>query len=570
MIGILCAGSEAATAEEFFQLFKTPWEPYVAGRSYDVVIATTTSMPEVDARLTLIFQSDACTSDAARGFRPGARRRAAILQAGNLRLPVYGEVLTFEETAEAKACVLVESHVVGISNDVCENKRIMRFGYDLFKEVEHLLSDGQPAEHALVPTLDLHIDLMRQWILQAGLSLIEIPPSPAGNDFIVCLTHDIDFIGIRNHRFDHTMWGFLLRATVGAVHRFLRGRIGFARLTRCWRAAASLPFIYLGWLEDFWLPFPWYLKVEKGLASTYYLMPYKNRIGEKVRSKHPKRRAAAYDVSDISDWVRRLQEAGCEIGVHGIDAWHSAKLGKEERLRVSSFAEKSNLGIRMHWLLWDAETVRVIEEAGYDYDGTFGYNETAGYRAGTAQVYRPAGARRLLELPLHVQDGSLFFAQRLNLREDEAWNLCGAFVQLAQEHGGVLTVVWHDRSHGPERFWGEFYVRVVEELKRLNTCFWTAGQAVEWFRARRSVAFERCSGSTGTDRLVARSSGAMPKRNFALRFHFRPRGASVMQSSSTWIDVPWSGASQADLSALVHCVPAEKQPIDLSAQAATA
>src|SRR5271166_621026 len=209
MIGILCAGDEAAAVEEFFQLFKTPWEPYVPGRSYDVVIATITSLPEIDARLTLIFQSEGCASDAGWGIRSEACRRPAILRAGNLCLPAHGEVLTFEQTAEARACLLVESHVAGISKELCENKRIMRFGYDLFKEVEHLLSDGQPVEHALIPTLDLHIDLVRQWILQAGLPLVEIPPIPVGNNFIVCLTHDIDFIGIRNHRLDHTMWGFL-------------------------------------------------------------------------------------------------------------------------------------------------------------------------------------------------------------------------------------------------------------------------------------------------------------------------------------------------------------------------
>jgi hypothetical protein len=51
-------------------------------------------------------------------------------------------------------------------------------------------------------------------------------------------------------------------------------------------------------------------------------------------------------------------------------------------------------------------------------------------------------------------------------------------------------VLWHDRSHGPERFWGEFYVRLVERLKELNVWFASAGQAVEWFRARRRVLFK--------------------------------------------------------------------------------
>jgi hypothetical protein len=69
----------------------------------------------------------------------------------------------------------------------------------------------------------------------------------------------------------------------------------------------------------------------------------------------------------------------------------------------------------MHWLLQDATTISVLEEAGFAYDSTAGYNETVGYRNGTAQVFRPLGARTLLELPMHIQDGALFYRKRLEL-----------------------------------------------------------------------------------------------------------------------------------------------------------
>src|SRR5437764_12515160 len=103
--------------------------------------------------------------------------------------------------------------------------------------------------------------MLRQWILEAGIPLIEIPPTPAGHSFLACLTHDIDFVGIRNHKFDHSMWGFLYRSTLGAIRNFLRQRISFRRLLASWGAAISLPFVYLGWKKDFWNPFEWYLRV---------------------------------------------------------------------------------------------------------------------------------------------------------------------------------------------------------------------------------------------------------------------------------------------------------------------
>ena len=45
----------------------------------------------------------------------------------------------------------------------------------------------------------------------------------------------------------------------------------------------------------------------------------------------------------------------------------------------------------MHWLLHDANTPSVLDEAGYAYDSTVGYNETIGYRAGTEPGVSAAG-----------------------------------------------------------------------------------------------------------------------------------------------------------------------------------
>jgi len=548
MIGVLFQAEDAAAVAEFFELFKTPWEPYVAGREYDVVITTVSEVPEIDARLLLAFESDKCSLDDSLGLRPGLKHAAADLELGAAQVPIYTGVLTFEEIGDVQACALVDGQVAGVRKEF-EDRFVLRLGYDLFKETGRLLQRGQPLEHAGVPSLDLHIDAIRRWILEAGIPLAEIVPVPAGSRFMVCLTHDIDFVGIRYHRFDHSMWGFLFRATIGTLRRFLRGKIGLKDLGRCWAAALSLPFVQVGWLKDFWLPFDWYLDVEQGLGATYYLIPFKRRAGDKVSARHPERRAAAYDVGDVSEWVRRLQEAGCEIGVHGIDAWHSVEKGSEERQRIGTVTGDSNAGIRMHWLLSDADTVRVLEDAGYDYDSTVGYNETPGYRAGTCQVYRPPGARRLLELPMHIQDGALFFPQRLDLSEKAAWELCSRFIQHARTHGGVLTTLWHDRSHGPERLWGSFYVRLVSELKGQNVWFGTAHEVTEWFRARRCVTFERCRGSDGAERIIASCHGTKPERPFVVRIHHALRETTGVRPHNSWTDLLWTGETEAELPA---------------------
>lgn len=539
--------------EEFFQLFKTPWEPFQPGADYDVVLAVSDRVPDVDVRLLIIFGSEAGSDDARRKITAASRRPEATLRYQGQRVPIYGGALTFAENSSGVACLHGDSGVAGLRFDSAE-RTVLRVGYDLFKEIGLLLSAGQPAENAGSPTLEIHIRMLRDWMLGAGISFVEIPPVPAGYRFAVCLTHDIDFVGIRRHKFDHTMAGFLYRATVGALRDFLSGKQSLRRLAANWCAAASLPFVYLGWAKDFWLQFDAYLQIEKGLSATYYFIPFKKRPGGKLAVKHPGRRATAYDIADIPELIETLTKEGCEIGVHGIDAWHSVVQGREELARVAAATGQTEAGIRMHWLLRDENTMRVLEEAGYDYDSTLGYNETVGYRCGTSQAFCPPGVRRLLELPMHIQDGALFYPQRLGLSESEAWQRCEALIQNAREFGGTLTVLWHDRSLGPERFWGDFYIRLVNRLRSMEVWFANARQVVGWFRMRREVSFERLTSPAGSHRVKLCYRGRKIVPPLVVRVQ-RP-GVSHEQPSTRsgempgTEDIPWTGESDLDVQLL--------------------
>lgn len=551
MIGVIPKRHQIPVVEEFFELFKTPWEFYQPGRRYDVVIATADDVPDVDARLLFVFGPDPKSTDSQHGIVTGSRHRGMRFEDCGASLPIYGELLTFDhgDAAVAAAPLNGEIPALELRAPRCAVKRV---GYDLFEEVQFLLSGEQPIENASIPTLDIHISLLRAWILNAGIPLLEIPPAPAGHSFITCLTHDIDFVGITNHRFDHTMWGFIYRCTIGGVRNFLRRRISFSRLVQLWLAAASLPFVYLGWAKDFWEPFDWYLRVERGVPATYFLIPFKRRPGAHVLARHRLRRATAYDITDLSRRTAALMKEGCELAVHGIDSWHSAGKGREELTRIAAVTGASSVGIRMHWLLRDANTPCFLETAGYAYDSTVGYNETVGYRAGTTQVFRPLDARVLLELPLHIQDGALFYPQRLDLSEADAEQRCRELIANATRLGGVLTVLWHDRSHGPERFWGDFYVRLLDTLKSSDAWFGTASQVVGWFRRRREVRFESVRAADGP-RTCLRYGGEDIQPPLRIRLHRTP---------STFVDVPWNGKSAMELDSALERVGAP--PVKLS------
>jgi hypothetical protein len=530
VIGVLTTSDDYPVVAEFFELFKTPWERYEPGRTYDVVVAAAGELPDVRARLAVIYGSEITGGDAAHGIAMCARQHGGTVSHDGGSLPIYGDLLTFAKDSAGRPFLETASGMAGLTIHPGE-ATVRRVGFDLFREIRTLLVAGQPVEHAHIPTLDTHIAMLRNWILDAGIPVVEIPPTPAGYPFLVCLTHDIDFIGIRNHLLDHTMWGFLYRSTLGAVGRRLRRRISFGRLVRMWMAVLSLPFVYLKWARDFWEPFEWYLRVEKDLPATYFIIPFKERAGEGMSGRNSARRAAAYDVGDVVDRTALLTEAHCEVAVHGIDAWHSAEKGREERGRVADAAGVPADGIRMHWLLRDANTTSALEAAGYAYDAGLGYNETIGYRNGTGQVFRPVGAEALLEIPLHIQDGALFYPARLDLSEPEAHRRCGWLMENARRCGGVLTILWHDRSHGPERFWGEFYIELVRQLKSCGAWFGTARHVAAWFRERRAVGFERVDGGT---RIRIRARGGEIRPPLAIRVH-RPC------APSSYVDMPWNG-----------------------------
>jgi hypothetical protein len=553
LIGVIHKAGQTEAVQEFFELFKTPWEIYRPGQEYDVIIATVNEIPEVSAKLLLVYGAAATSVDACIGIAERGRRQGAILSHRDTLVPVYGGLLTFADGSEGTCCVTAGSEIAGL---VVESRgsTIVRLGYDLFDEVQFLLSVGQPPEHAQMPALEIHVSMLRAWILDAGIPLVEIPPIPAGYSFIVCLTHDIDFLGVRNHRFDHTMWGFVYRGTMGAVRNLVRGRLSWTRLLRSWAAVASLPLVYAGWARDFWEPFDWYLRAEEGLPSTYFLIPFKGRAGINVPGRYPSRRAASYDVNGLRHAIGVLMENGCELGVHGIDAWHSADKGRDELAAIAGVTGQSEIGIRIHWLLRNANTASELDRAGYAYDSTFGYSETIGYRAGTSQVFRPFGVQTLLELPLHIQDGALFYPQRLDLSESAAEELCQTLIDNADAFGGVLTLLWHDRSHGPERFWGDFYVKLVQSLKSRDVWFGTAAQVVGWFRKRREVCFE-CVGAPDHSRVRLGYEGEEIAPPLRIRLYEPSRRAQVAESRSKrtaeFIDIPWNGKSTDELEARI-------------------
>jgi peptidoglycan/xylan/chitin deacetylase (PgdA/CDA1 family) len=491
MIAVLAPPEDHDVVREFFQLFKTPWEFYRAGQRYPVVLCAGENQFNGPADLVILYSSARVAFDDENKISTGSRKSSPLIAVfGKYRLPLYNASLALEPSGQ---CLLQDEKSSNriAQVDQSQGKSVARIGYDLFAEVRTLVTVGQPVENAALPALDLHIALLRNLIVDAGVPLVEIPPVPEGYSFIACLTHDVDHPFLTKHEWDHTTLGFFYRATAGSLVNFFRGRLSLGEMLQNWAAALKLPFVHLGLAQDFWANFgERYLEVEQGLPSTFFLIPFKDRPGKTANGSAPAMRAAPYQAKDLADTVKKLIAAGCEIGLHGIDAWIDAKNGREELNEIRQLTGAKEIGVRMHWLYNDQKSPSCLEAAGATYDSTSGYNGAIGYRAGTTQVFKPLDARELLELPLHVMDTSMFYPSHLGLSPQQAARVLQPIVENAALTGGMLTVNWHDRSIAPERLWEPTYRNLIDDMKARGAWFATAGQAIAWSKKRRSAMFE--------------------------------------------------------------------------------
>lgn len=540
MITVAVHPDRRRAVEEFFELFKTEWTVCGPGVSCPVLLTDGTVPSENSASLRIVFsperQPDDLSSDSAVSSTVNG---CPVRVSDGTEFPVYTACRFFND-ADEPLITDVSGRVLSYR---CETggQQVIRIGYDLFDEVAHLLSNGQPLDNAAIPALDRQIDFVRNCILAAGFPVVEIPPCPPGHPYMVCLTHDVDFVSIRQYGFGKTFLGFARRALIGSLRRFRRKSLTWRGLLKNYAAVFAVPLIHLRLMKDFWMQFDAYRRLEEPHRSTFFLIPFKGVPGDLVPNASPELRATRYDVEDVRDEASRLSNDGWEIGLHGIDAWHSTDRARCEKERLDHVLNQRTAGIRMHWLCRNAQTDRLLDDAGFDFDSTVGYNETVGFRAGTSQVFMPLQARRLLEIPLHLQDVALFYPAFMDLDERTAWETCMSVLEHHKANGGVLTVLWHMRSLAPERLWGDFYKRLLDQFSQHQAWFGTAGETAEWFRRRRRIHLSHRVASDGQWIVCVKAADSENSSPLTVRIH-HPK--PFEGSEPTWSDLVWSGQSE--------------------------
>lgn len=407
--------------------------------------------------------------------------------------------------AHSEAHSEVHSKVYSGVHSESPGLRVKVMPFNLGSEATRLLMEGRPytEERAGEPVLDLMLEELRGVLRENVRNYLELPPLPWGHAYAMTLTHDIDILSLKEMPVARTFLGYFYRSSLVNWRRWRSGKVGtseFARavweMVRTWAAK-------LGLGTDVWQrALPLLLDLEKrlGVRSSLYFMPFPGKPGvlpasrvdpavsaaAAVPASAPGNRASFYDVTKKRELLTRIESEGWEAGVHGIDAWYSAESAKSEHERVFGVTGEDDLGVRMHWLYFDSPaSFQALEEGGFLYDATFGYNEVVGFRAGTLQPYHPLNCQRLWELPLHIQDGALMGEEHGGLSREDSFQEAKPILEWARRYGGAVSLLWHNQSFTAPRFWGEVYERLIEAGKQDKAWIATPREVLKWFSRRR-------------------------------------------------------------------------------------
>jgi hypothetical protein len=147
--------------------------------------------------------------------------------------------------------------------------------------------------------------------------------------------------------------------------------------------------------------------------------------------------------------LKACQKRGMDVGLHGQVHFCADAAGMRAETEKLARLSGRPVGMnRQHYLRWDpAKTLPGLEAAGVRVDSTLGYNDSPGFRAGTAWPYlwfdcALNRATRILEVPLIL--GEFQFYNPRDFDPEAVHRVIERYLAAACRQGGVFTVLFHN------------------------------------------------------------------------------------------------------------------------------
>lgn len=276
-------------------------------------------------------------------------------------------------------------------------------------------------------------------------SLPKAPSPVSGVDHFVISSHDIDFY----YTSKRSALARLLKNLIIAIRPFKDASF-FA-----WNFRQILPTLAGRRICDY-LPPLLHTARERGFSSTIFVVAKKGH-----------RRDPNYSIHDLSQQLRSCAGKGFSLALHGSYESIVGKTGlADEVIAMSSALLIRPLGGRQHWLRFSEHQSLFdeVQRAGFRYDSTLGFAETAGFRNGACFAFPPYDFADekpypFLEIPLALMDGSIEAAARSSGEEPAA--IAHEVLIASRKLGwGGISADWHNPLES------------IQVPPRINQIFW--------------------------------------------------------------------------------------------------
>jgi peptidoglycan/xylan/chitin deacetylase (PgdA/CDA1 family) len=195
----------------------------------------------------------------------------------------------------------------------------------------------------------------------------------------------------------------------------------------------------------------------------------KNNIQSTFFIAVSKGRGLSYSLKNAEKWIKKIHDLGFEVGVHGI-AYGNYYNIKHEYNMFKKVANIPQIGIRMHYLKKNSNTLENLNKVGYLYDTTI------------FEIKNPFRIGNMWEFPLQIMDGYIIQNkskwQNINLEMAKIKTI-DIIIRAQKLNIEYLTILFHDR-YFCESFstWKNWYIWLIKYLKENNIPFISYTEAV--------------------------------------------------------------------------------------------
>lgn len=262
----------------------------------------------------------------------------------------------------------------------------------------------------------------------------------------IIISHDVDHLYAAEHIFkDLQLEKLWVRSLIHWIQKKITFRVFLYRLTILFHNRMNRIDELIEYDKMHHIPSSFFFGMENGLGMSY-----------------SRKKAIPY--------IKKVKEAGLDIGVHGIHYLDALGIKKEH----DNFSDISGLdafGVRNHYVRFDENTFEKMNRAGYLFDSSW-------FNKKKFETKAPYKIGDMWEFPLYIMDSYVCFPGKA----EKAVQDTIAAIEYAQEDDMPYCVMlFHDTGFNEkyEPYLKEWYVRIIDYCEKKHYSFISFRDAIK-------------------------------------------------------------------------------------------